>query len=249
MTAPSQFDPAPRHHAVITGTGRAGTTFLVELLSSLGLDTGFNSRNLVAQRKSSLAQAGLEIDVRRPGAPYIVKAPGFCDYAAEVFARPEIAIDHIFVPMRELHDAAASRRRVMGLHLAGMSWFRRMKVWLKRKPLAGGLVGTRSGADQEAVLRDRLYQLMLAAADQPVQLTLLRFPRLVNDSAYLFDKLQPLLHGISFERFDRAHRQLAQPNLVHRFGAERPAVPVRAPLQPLEHGRGRKGKGDPLIVA
>lgn len=245
MTSPS---PYLRHHAVITGTGRAGTTFLVELLTELGLDTGFSSRDL-AQRKSAVAQAGLEIDVRRDGAPYIVKAPGFCDYAPQVFAQPEIVIDHIFVPMRELHDAAASRRRVMDLHLAGMPWLRRMKVWLKRKELAGGLVGTRSGENQEQVLSDRLYRLMLATADQPAKLTLLRFPRLVNDSAYLFDKLQPLLHDISFERFDRVHRRLAQPGLVHRFGVERLSTAPRGPAPPLQHGSGHQGSEDPLIVA
>ena len=31
----------PRRHVVITGTGRAGTSFLVELLTHLGLETGF----------------------------------------------------------------------------------------------------------------------------------------------------------------------------------------------------------------
>ncbi|WP_395699405.1 hypothetical protein [Aquabacterium sp.] len=209
-------EPLPRHHAVITGTGRAGTTFLVELLTLLGLDTGFSSRDLV-HRKSAVAQAGLEIDVRRQGAPYIVKAPAFCEHAAQVFARPDIVIDHVFVPMRALHEAAESRRRVMNLHLADMSWPRRLKVWLKRKELAGGLVGTRSGSDQEQVLRDRLYRLMLAAAEHPVNVTLLHFPRLVQDSAYLYRKLRPLLQDIPFERFDRVHRRLAQPDLVHSF--------------------------------
>ena len=32
---------APVHKLVITGTGRAGTTFLVQLLTELGLDTGY----------------------------------------------------------------------------------------------------------------------------------------------------------------------------------------------------------------
>lgn len=209
----------PRHHTVITGTGRAGTTFLVELLTLLGLDTGFNPRELAA-RKSALAQAGLELDVRRSGTPYIVKSPAFCDHAEQVYARPDIVIDHVFVPMRSLHEAAASRRRVMALHLDGMPWLRRFKVWLKRKELAGGLVGTRRADEQEQVLQRSLYRLLLATAAQPTGLTLLQFPRLVHDSAYLFDKLQPVLQGVSFERFERAHRQLAQPALVHHFEGE-----------------------------
>lgn len=31
----------PKHHIIISGTGRAGTTFLVQLLTELELDTGF----------------------------------------------------------------------------------------------------------------------------------------------------------------------------------------------------------------
>lgn len=126
----------PRHHTVITGTGRAGTTFLVELLTLLGLDTGFNPRELAA-RKSAVAQAGLELDVRRSGTPYVVKSPAFCDHAEQVYARRDIVIDRGFVPMRSL-----------------------------------------------------------------------------------FDKLQPVLQGVSFERFERVHRQLAQPALVHHFEGE-----------------------------
>lgn len=216
----------PRHHAVITGTGRAGTTFLVELLTMLGLDTGFHPREL-ARRKSAVAQAGLELDVRRSGMPYIVKSPAFCNHAEQVYARTDIVIDHVFVPMRDLHQAAESRRRVMALHLAGMPWLRRLKVWLKRKELAGGLVGTRRATEQEQVLQQSLYRLLLATAGHPVGLTLLQFPRLVHDSAYLFDKLQPVLQGVSFERFDRAHRQLARPALVHRFDEAPRPVPER----------------------
>ncbi len=34
----------PIHKVIITGTGRAGTTFLVQLLTELGLDTGYTRR-------------------------------------------------------------------------------------------------------------------------------------------------------------------------------------------------------------
>jgi hypothetical protein len=49
---------SPRHHAVITGTGRAGTTFLVDLLTHLGLDTGY-STNTLDQFKYKNPRAGL----------------------------------------------------------------------------------------------------------------------------------------------------------------------------------------------
>ena len=33
-----------QHHVIITGTGRSGTTLLIQLLTELGLDTGFASK-------------------------------------------------------------------------------------------------------------------------------------------------------------------------------------------------------------
>lgn len=35
-----------RHHKVISGTGRDGTTFLVELFTNLKIDTGFSKEEL-----------------------------------------------------------------------------------------------------------------------------------------------------------------------------------------------------------
>jgi len=72
-----------RSHIVITGTGRAGTTFLVQLLTHLGLDTGFDVDTIDL---SPIARASLETDIRDPNAPYIVKSPFLCDLAEEVVA-------------------------------------------------------------------------------------------------------------------------------------------------------------------
>ena len=80
-----------RKHIVITGTGRAGTSFLVELLTNLGLDTGYRSEEL-NKFKYSLGRAGFENDIRKENNPYIVKDPVFCDYAEEVFKREDIIL-------------------------------------------------------------------------------------------------------------------------------------------------------------
>jgi len=87
-----------RKHILITGTGRAGTSFLIELCTNLGLETGFNAKDLNNKNKS-LGRAGLEKDIRDDECPYIVKNPWFCDYADEVFAREDILIEHIFIPI------------------------------------------------------------------------------------------------------------------------------------------------------
>lgn len=51
-----------RTHIVITGTGRSGTTFLIELLTQLGLETGFNASDIdIVSKKNHIARAGLEV--------------------------------------------------------------------------------------------------------------------------------------------------------------------------------------------
>jgi len=213
-----------RNHIVITGTGRSGTTFLVELLTHLGFDTGFKADEIEG-RISQVARAGLEHDIRHPRCPYVVKSPFFCDYAGEVLARTDLRIEHIFVPIRDLHAAAESRRRVTrdGLAEAGLS--ARIKSLVKMPQLPGGLVHTLSmetGKQEEALLR-QIYNLLLATAATSVPVTLMQFPRIVNDCSYLYEKLSPLLTHIPYANFAEVFTRVAQPGLVHDFG-----VPVAA---------------------
>jgi hypothetical protein len=191
---------------VITGTGRAGTTFLVLLLSELGLDTGFNA-DRAAGRIDEVGRAGLEHDIRRDGSPYVVKNPRFCTYAADVVARDDIAIDHVFVPIRDLHAAAESRRQVSGAAPV--------------QGVGGGLWHTSSTApgDQEAALLQQLYELLVVLSGTAIPVTLMRYPRLVTDPAYLFDKLRPVLGDIEYETFVAAFRKFARPDLVHSYNA------------------------------
>ena len=95
-----------RHHCIITGTGRAGTTYLVQLPTRLGVDTGFSDEAPV----DDVAQAGLEFDLRNPGAPYVVKSPWICTYIHQLPG--DVIIDYAIIPMRSLTDAAESRGRV-----------------------------------------------------------------------------------------------------------------------------------------
>jgi hypothetical protein len=211
----------PRHHVVITGTGRAGTTFLVELLTDLGLETGFSTEDAVRMKRPH-ARAGLEHDIRHGDCPFIVKSPLFCGYADDVLQRDDIVIDHVFIPMRNLQGAADSRRYVSTERYHGLSFASRMKAILKRRSFPGGLAGTRStkpGAQEDVLLR-QIYDLTLALADTVVPVTLLRYPRLIKDCEYLFAKLQPILAGVELERFHASFDRIARPSLVHSFNAE-----------------------------
>ena len=206
---------------VITGTGRSGTTFLVELLTRLGLDTGFSLERMQA-KIHKVARAGLEYDIRRDNCPYIVKAPEFCEYAEEVLRRGDVVVEHIFVPMRDLFSAAESRRFVESSILSGASLLERMNFAETRKELIGGLVGTTSvepGMQEEVLLR-RIYALLLAVSNTSIPITIMHYPRIVTDCDYLFGKLTPILRDIAYESFVSVFAATARPDLVHSFHAD-----------------------------
>lgn len=212
----------PRHHILISGTGRAGTTFLVQLLTRLGLPTGFNVGDFSAERFQKGPRAGLERDIRDHNAPYVVKDPCFCDFAGEVFADPEIIIDYLIVPVRDHQAAAESRRHVVKEYLDAGRWRRKLKYWLRPFEVEGGLWHTRSSeaGKQEGIILNQLYTLILEAANSLTPVILLKFPRIVKDGAYLYEKLKPVLGGLSEADFMKAFHETANPELVHNFNAK-----------------------------
>lgn len=210
-----------RKHIVITGTGRTGTTFLMELLTHLGLDTGFDEEQL-KRFKNPLGRAGLEYNVGFEDCPHIVKHPSFCDYADEIIACEDIVIEHIFVPIRDLYAAAESRRFVAKENIGKASFLDKIKFLLgKSKAFTGGLLHTNSlkRNSQENVLLNMIYKLMLAVSNSSINVTLINYPRSTNDAAYLFDKLKPVFKELEFTEFVKVFNKTVQPELVHHFGS------------------------------
>jgi hypothetical protein len=141
----------PRHHIIISGTGRAGTTFLIQLLTVLGLDTGFSDITSEVMKNSN---AGMEKDIRAADAPYIIKSPWLCDYLGEV---KDVIIDHAIVPIRDLYSAAESRRDVAK---------RTDRALYANVP--GGLWHTEKPEEQEKVLAVQLHKLLSVIAERDI---------------------------------------------------------------------------------
>lgn len=192
------------HHCIISGTGRTGTSFLVQLLTNLGKNTGFRPGSLALDE---VAKAGLEYDLRHPGCPYIVKNPWLCDYIDEVLAKGSVVIDRAYIPIRDLQAAAESRVRVQ--QISGRGDF--------GVEVPGGLWHTKEPASQDIVLLARFYKLVekLSRADIPI--VFMQYPRIVNDAGYLYKKLELLVGDIEFRRFRLAFQQTVQPQWVHTF--------------------------------
>lgn len=193
-----------RTHVVISGTGRAGTTFLIQLLTHLGLDTGFDVN---AIELSPIARAGLEKDIRDAKAPYIVKSPFLCDFADEVLAS-SVRIEHAIIPVREFDAAAASRVHVQKLTTGDADG---------EKSVAGGLWDTDKGDNQVGMLRLKFTKLIEALVRHDIPMTFLWYPRLVRDADYLYAKLNFLLGDIDLASFRIAFERIVRPDWIDQF--------------------------------
>ncbi|WP_146767913.1 hypothetical protein [Mesorhizobium atlanticum] len=199
-----RFDPRLRGqgHIFISGTGRAGTTFLVQLFTELGYDTGTWSDADYFPH----ARAGLERDVFGADLPAIVKTPFLCDYVDQALFSG-IQIDHVIIPVRRMVDAAASRAHVQ-LETTGTK---------DGKSVNGGLWGTEIAEEQADVLSRKFANLVEALVRHDISITMVSFPRSATDAAYLFRKLSPIIPSISVDVFTTAFNNTAKPAMIHKF--------------------------------
>jgi len=186
---------------IITGTGRAGTTFLVQLLTELGLDTGYTPETW-PRNFHSHCSAGLEQDPVDPNSPRIVKSPDLCATLADLLASGRITVEHAIIPIRRLDDAARSRIRVGG-----------------NGKTPGGLWQTADPETQKPLLAEKFHQLVQTLAAHDIPLTFLDFPRFAQDPIYTREKLHWLLRDIDAATFSAAFACVAHPELIHDFSA------------------------------
>ncbi len=207
-----------KRQILITGTGRAGTTFLVELLTHLGLDTGFRPHE-TATHIDKISNAGLEHRMTDPCSPYIVKDPSFSEYADEILERSEVFIEHVFIPLRDIESVAESRRSNQKKHLKAFSLLEKFRFLKTPYLLYGGLLHTQSTKRgvQERVLMKKLYDLLLTLSKHQIPVTFIQFPFFLSTPDYLFEKLAPILSEISYEKFREAFETLADPNKPQLF--------------------------------
>ena len=203
-----------RHHLLITGTGRAGTSFLVRLLDALGLETHF-SRFGEHASWDEYANAGAEnlpLAALDPELPYVVKSPWAGEFIDQILSDRNFILDAVVIPLRDIEDAASSRVIVelrdviehdeIATHLDG--------PWGHRGKTPGGVVYSLHPLDQKRILAVGFHHLVerLTAAEVPI--ILLHFPRLIVDADYLYERLLPVLrYPIDRERFRSAHEKIA----------------------------------------
>ena len=222
---------------IITGTGRAGTTLLVQVLTDVGLDTGFTSDAEGDPR----VHGGLEREITDPGAPRIVKSPYLSWQLGELVDSGRALVEHVIVPIRDLDVAAASRVRST-----------RYGTNLQTR---GGLFGTATATKQRDVLARFEYELFFTIARLDLPHTLLYFPRLAQDWEYTYRKLSFLDPSIPPERWKDAIERRYEPTWLHEkplSSSERALAvagtvyhrgitrPIRGVRRLLQHDRGAR---------
>ncbi len=183
------------HHLLIAGTGRAGTTFLVQLLGACGLDTGVDRLGLDFHPH---ANAGLEVLPNASGElPYVIKSPWSHLVLEDAITRCGRTFDHLLIPVRDLEDAAVSRiaQELSAIHRSGAAddaW-PPDSMWDTWGGTAGGVTYSLEPLDQARILAVALHRQIEVAVRYEIPMTFLDFPRVVTDGAYAYRVLAPLL--------------------------------------------------------
>jgi hypothetical protein len=198
----------PKNHVIISGTGRTGSTFIVKILTKLGLETGFSPENL-EENIFPECQAGLEMDIRMPDAPYIIKSPWICDYIDELLDNKNIHIEFAIIPIRDIRDVAQSRISV--------SNNRDIEKYKNPSDAPGGLWGTENPKRQEYILYQKLMKLILSLSAKNIPMIFIHFPKLTQDSIYLYSKLKPILKDIEYLEFENVFQNTVNLEFVDSF--------------------------------
>lgn len=190
----------------ISGTGRAGTTLLVELLTAAGCDTGFSPTGTSSSNiYFKTARAGLELDLFDKDGPQICKSPYLCDQV-DLVLKAGIVISHVIIPVREFASSALSRA------------FVQEQTPKSKNPVAGGFWDAGNVVDQELILRSKFANLVEACVRNDIPMTFLSFPRFARDADYLFRKLEFLLRDkLVFRNFQAVFDATVRSEFIHDF--------------------------------
>ena len=180
---------------------------LVQWFTALGFDTGYSLQQ-ARSNVDGISWAGLEHNLFEDDLPHVVKSPWFSEQIGGALAEKSLEVEAAIIPVRDLHVAAESRRRVFfEARDRGLDpWQHPGSLWKVEKP-----------EDQEQALALEFYNLLFPLIVHRIPLYFLHFPRFIVDGGYLFESLQPVLsrHGITRSLATTAHRTVARPDRVH----------------------------------
>jgi hypothetical protein len=183
----SRNDPS-HGRIVIARTGRAGTTLLVQIFTALCFDTGYDLSEAISD-VDRISHAGLEHKLDEHSS-LVVKWPWLAEYFKDRAIPADLRVSFIILPMRDLAEAAESRRRV---HRAALSQGKNVEEY------PGGLWLTKNPDDQETILSKQFYETVRLSLRSNLNPIIIDFPRFARDPEYLWDALLPVwaVYGVT----------------------------------------------------
>lgn len=156
---------------LISGTGRSGTSFLVHLLSALGMDTGYTEEECF-HICNNACQAGAEWTIEKPYK--ILKNPEFMVDIEEIVQEHDI--EHVIIPIRNLEQTAKSRANNSENH-GGF----------------GGYCFNAKNVEEQTVNNAILfYEMIEILTRYDIPYTTIAFPKMVKESQYTWNKLKKI---------------------------------------------------------
>ena len=183
---------------LVGGLGRSGSSVYMEILSSIGLPTGFD---ISSQFKDELADAGYEHpikDICKLKDVWIYKNPGIIFELDYIFEESIIETwDTLVVPIRDSKEALKSRRKsslkflrstglIKGISLAAKTWLAGLRGDRQRTLGFGGVrlvLGFDWLGEKDALMAN--MDLIKLCLDSDKKVVLLPFPRFILDMDYL----------------------------------------------------------------
>lgn len=195
---------------LISGTGRSGTTLLVQYFTALGFETGFTLEE-ARSRVDGISRGGLETPLDSTPFPYVAKSPFYTGSLARKLDQEEFPVQCCIIPVRDLFAAAESRRQVSA----------RAEAVSRDARHPGGLAFGAQGnpARQEARLAQQFYKLVQTLVAHHIPIHFLSFPAFARDPEELFAGLEPLLvrHGVTAQESAAALASVVVPEAIHDF--------------------------------
>lgn len=167
---------------LITGTGRAGTTFLIKIFTFLNFNTGFNKTNF-SKFIDPICNSGMEREINAKF--HVLKNPRFITTIDEIIENYQI--EYVIIPLRNYESSALSRT--------------------KNKSV-GGLWHAHSKEQQISYYHKIISEYIYSMVQHNIPTIFLHFEKMIVDKKYLFDKLQPIIQH-KFEIFSKAYDEAA----------------------------------------
>lgn len=165
---------------LITGTGRAGTTFLIKLFTWLEYNTGWNKDNYKKNIQTS-CNSGMERKYYENF--YILKNPNFMHNIETIIKDENIRIKYVIIPIRDYKLSAQSR--------------------VKNGKKNGGLWHAIDLNSQIQYYKNIMANYVYFMTKYDIPTIFIDFDKMINDKRYLFSKLNSILmeKNISYEKF------------------------------------------------